>query len=81
MSTDEQKELSKRWLKNRWHHSVCDECWNKTFPGELTPHRIVGRMGTNSTVCCWCGQKHGSGILIQGHETCFCLDGRWPHIE
>jgi len=47
-----------------WKHSICDKCWGENYAACLNrggPHRTSNR---TLQVCCFCGEKHRSGVFI-----------------
>jgi hypothetical protein len=50
---------------SRWTHSICDACWEKREPQQyLDPYRLEDQ---EEETCCFCSQRHRSGIYIRSH--------------
>lgn len=49
-----------------WNHSICEACWVRRCEARGEPGRRAVRMREpRETRCCWCGESHQSGILVQ----------------
>ena len=49
----------------KWTHSVCVECYRKRISKFYTGHQIPDPKLRSWEVCCFCLQKHKSGIHIK----------------
>jgi hypothetical protein len=45
-------------------HSICDECWEKKNPGRQAVKLIESIRQVET--CCYCSNKHRSGIYVRG---------------
>ncbi len=47
-----------------WTHSICERCWRRWFYGQPAPDTLRAdyRQLLN---CCFCDQKHESGIYVR----------------
>jgi hypothetical protein len=48
-----------------WTHSICDPCWDLRDPYH-EPFRMINNLRISES-CCFCGQKHISGIYVREH--------------
>lgn len=55
---------------------MCEGCWNK-----MDPERRAVRMeiGPEAEVCCFCGERHSSGIYIRRDGLELRCKGECPH--
>lgn len=53
-------------MDEKYKHSVCDDCWNKSSPNR-PPTKVIDRSGLGAeATCCACGKQHQSGIYLYG---------------
>jgi hypothetical protein len=64
-----------------WTHSICDRCWVAENPGRI-PHRALHfnpfsrGLGRAEEICCFCGDKHTSGIYVRRNPDLTPCGGR-----
>lgn len=47
-------------MSSSWRHSLCDACYQRLMPGRI-PVRLVREVD----ICCGCGERHASGIVMR----------------
>jgi hypothetical protein len=50
-------------MRSPFVHSICDDCWAAINPNRQ-PVRLVADLRTSET-CCFCGERHLSGIVMR----------------
>jgi len=68
MTHAEVKDASVEWCKRRiekgYYISMCDECWDKKYPGR----RPVRFSDGEERVCCDCGSKYKLGLILPRND-------------
>jgi len=61
--------LMYHYRMSKWNHSMCILCW-RLRRGNREPFRLKD---PKETICCFCGEKHQSGIFVRADpESTIC---------
>lgn len=61
-----------RQAVSRWNHHMCLDCW-KRRNGDSEPCRLID---ADQEVCCYCGEKTTSGIIVRADPSATPCDGK-----
>jgi hypothetical protein len=51
-------------MNDGYRHSMCKNCWRKRRPGRSSAGHETMPSRRPSEICCFCLEKHKSGILV-----------------